>query len=588
MGFISKGNGDNLGVLLTQVTNDTIFVGNGIGDFVETGASVTTGGTATATAGDISLDLIIFGTGAGDSVEVGTASATSLGGDATATATGNITSDTMFFNGFGAIFGGVGGTGDHVTVAPTATANATNGTATATATAGEISHDTILFGSGDGAYVEIGPATATASGTNATATATGGGSITNDSFTFGGGDADFVAIIPTATATATGVASATAAASTVGGIISHDTITFGNGDGDYVEVGAATATATATATADNPDGSASSSATATANGAVDFANIDFSQFPPFIPLISSFADAITNDKITFGNGADDFVKIDASANAQANASTSAADSASALGLADGLVVATPEISNDKIIFGNGNGDYVELTGLDATAEADAEALGQVSTAATTTVAEVNTPGEVTNNDITFGHGNNDCVNIAGDLSSNTIRFGNGTDDSVTASNSSNNKITMGNGNGDTVTLGSGDGGDTINTGTGLDTVTVGSHTNPDTFGFALGTNGASFTTITGAQIGDHLTSEKAFGLNLELGINVVNSVTGAMTLADFIAGLVLTSGNTYVGNNGTDTFVVTDHSGQIGAVKLVGVFTGTAAANHVLTLHDVT
>ena len=65
-------------------------------------------------------------------MEVGTASATSLSGDATATVTGNITSDFILFDG---IFGA---TGDNVTVASAATANATSGTATATATAGNM------------------------------------------------------------------------------------------------------------------------------------------------------------------------------------------------------------------------------------------------------------------------------------------------------------------------------------------------------------------------------------------------------------------------------------------------------------------
>ena len=238
-------------------------------------------------------------------------------------------------------------------------------------------------------------------------------------------------------------------------------------------------------------------------------------------------------------------------------------------------------------------NFVELDGasnsLSLVLSATATSTGGGASASNTPdVSQDTAPGEVSNNEIIFGQGNNDHVNVEGDLSGNTIRFGNGTDDSVTADTSSNNKITMGNGNGDAVTLGSGGGGDTINTGTGLDTVAVGSHTNPDTFGFALGTNGSSFTTITGAQIGDHLTCNNAFGNSLQLGINVVNSVTSATTLANFIAGLVLTSGNTYVGANGTDTFVVTDHNGQIGAVELVGVFAGTATASHVLTLHGVT
>ena len=158
-------------------------------------------------------------------------------------------------------------------------------------------------------------------------------------------------------------------------------------------------------------------------------------------------------------------------------------------------------------------------------------------------------------------------------------MGDGTGDSVSLG-SGNNFIRLGNGSGDAVTLSSGAGGDFIVTGTGLDTVTVGDHTKADFFYFALGTNGSSFTTITGAQIGDFLISGN------HLGSNVVNSSTSFTTLADFIAGLVLTNGNTYVGTNGTNTFVVTDYNGQVGAVELVGVFSGhtVSLANHVLTL----
>jgi hypothetical protein len=164
-------------------------------------------------------------------------------------------------------------------------------------------------------------------------------------------------------------------------------------------------------------------------------------------------------------------------------------------------------------------------------------------------------------------------------------MGDGTGDHVSLLGASgNNFISLGNGSFDAVTLGSGAGGDRIVTGTGLDTVTVGDHTKADFFDFALaslgGTNGSSFTTITGAQIGDFLISGN------HLGSNVVNSSTSATTFADFIAGLVLTNGNTYVGTNGTNTFVVTDYNGQVGAVELVGVFSGhtVSLANHVLTL----
>ena len=68
------------------------------------------------------------------------------------------------------------------------------------------------------------------------------------------------------------------------------------------------------------------------------------------------------------------------------------------------------------------------------------------------------------------------------------------------------QTTLGNGNNDAVTLGSGHGGDYIATGRGSgDTVTVGaSFLPPDTFAFALGTNGTNFTTVSGATAGDHV------------------------------------------------------------------------------------
>jgi hypothetical protein len=212
-----------------------------------------------------------------------------------------------------------------------------------------------------------------------------------------------------------------------------------------------------------------------------------------------------------------------------------------------------KITDNTITFGDGNGDFVSDSGDNIAA--------------------------FSGNQISFGGGNGDFVSTnAATITNNHIQMGNGTGDSVSLlSTSGNNFIGLGNGNGDAVTLGSGAGGDTIFTGTGLDTVTVGDHTKADFFSFALGTNGSSFTTITGAQIGDFLISGN------HLGSNVVNSSTSFTTLADFIAGLVLTNGNTYVGTNGTDTFVVTDFNGQVGAVELVGVFSGHAF-NHVLTL----
>src|SRR5262249_7464402 len=157
------------------------------------------------------------------------------------------------------------------------------------------------------------------------------------------------------------------------------------------------------------------------------------------------------------------------------------------------------------------------------------------------------------NRINFGGGNGDSVSIfATTITNNHIQMGDGIGVGVSllgGPTSGNNFISVGNGREDAVTLGSGAGGDTIITGTGRiganiiggDIVTVGDHTKADFFGFALGTDGSSFTTITGAQIGDFLISGN------HLGSNVVNSSTSATLLVDFIASLVLTNGNTYVG-----------------------------------------
>jgi hypothetical protein len=154
-------------------------------------------------------------------------------------------------------------------------------------------------------------------------------------------------------------------------------------------------------------------------------------------------------------------------------------------------------------------------------------------------------------------------------------------------NTDHDTIIVGNGNNDSIQLntnfsGTATGGDTIVTGTGAnDTVKVGTHTNPDTFGFAIGTDGTSFTTIFGAQSLDHVISDK----NLHNVTNVSNVLPSTATLADFITSLALKPGNTtYVGNNGTDTFIVTEQGSHIGAVELVGVFTSSTISGHELIL----
>ena len=129
------------------------------------------------------------------------------------------------------------------------------------------------------------------------------------------------------------------------------------------------------------------------------------------------------------------------------------------------------------------------------------------------------------------------------------------------------------------------GGDYIATGTGAgDVVLVGAHTNADTFGFALGTTGVNFTTVSGAAAGDHVVVNGG-----QLGNTLLSGSTGDTSLAAYITSLgTLTQGDTYVGfnTNAHDTFIVTDTAtGQTGAIELTGVaFQHSTLANHVLTL----
>jgi hypothetical protein len=124
------------------------------------------------------------------------------------------------------------------------------------------------------------------------------------------------------------------------------------------------------------------------------------------------------------------------------------------------------------------------------------------------------------NKITFGNGNGDEVVQTGSghaIIGNTIILGNGQADRVQLTDSFDDRIFLGNGDNDSVTISRHVGQDTIWTGTGSSNfVNVGPHIKlaelADTFGFALGTNGSSFTTISGAQKGDHLIAGKGSDL----------------------------------------------------------------------------
>ena len=143
--------------------------------------------------------------------------------------------------------------------------------------------------------------------------------------------------------------------------------------------------------------------------------------------------------------------------------------------------------------------------------------------------------------------------LAGQLINNTITFGDGNGNSVTAGGSHNNTITFGNGDNDSVTLGSAvrnPGGDSLTMGTGAgDTITVGFHNHADTFAFALGTGSTNFTTVTGAQSGDHFLLNSN-GNGNALGHTLVVEQTQTADMASFITSLgTLTKGDTYIGYN---------------------------------------
>jgi hypothetical protein len=203
------------------------------------------------------------------------------------------------------------------------------------------------------------------------------------------------------------------------------------------------------------------------------------------------------------------------------------------------------------------------------------------------------------NTITFGNGVRDIVSVSGSIDHDAITFGNGAGDAVTVGGGSGHDlIIVGNGDADEITLnvpsGTATGGDTIITGTGFfDAVGVAAHTNADTFGFSLGTNGTSFTTVTGAQAGDHVAVGNSAGVVLTdpngLGSTLIQASTTDTTLASYISSLgTLTNGDTYVGFNQTvkETFIVTaTQSGQTGAVEIVGqAFAHNSIADHALIL----
>lgn len=329
-----------------------------------------------------------------------------------------------------------------------------------------------------------------------------------------------------------------------GGNLSDDVIVLGNGANDFLHA------------ANNID----DSLITFGNGAEDHMTAD---------------NGMSNDTIIFGNGSNDSV-ITAVPPGDGGSIT---DSTIALGNGAGdFVVANVDLSGDTITLGHGAGDHVDAFGSinDSTIT-----FGDV--AGNSTADNVLAVDNINGSTISFGNSAGDNVLAFASLSGDTFNFDNGNGDSVTGGDGRGNTITLGNGNNDQVALsGSGPGGDFIATGTGSgDMVTVGTHTNPDTFAFALGTDGTHFTTVTGAATGDEVVvSGNQLGNTL-----AVNEPTTDTSLSSFIGSLGhLTKGDTYVGYNASDTFVVTDTGGHTGAMEIAEQFQHSTLANHILHL----
>jgi len=301
-------------------------------------------------------------------------------------------------------------------------------------------------------------------------------------------------------------------------------------------------------------------------------------------LVSAAGD-VSQNTITFGNGFDDSVTT-TFGNVSQNTITFGDNT-------DGLVSAASNVSHNTITFGNGPADEV-AGGLGISHNTITFGNGDNDAVVTET-----DNADSSHDTITFGNGNNDSMQIPGSVDHDTITFGNGSNDLLLAQRSSHDLIIVGNGNNDQIMLnfafsGTAIGADTIITGTGsFDAVVVAAHTQADTFGFSLGTNGASFTTITGAQAGDHVAVGSGAGIVRTdpngLGSTLIQASTTATDLASYISSLgPLTNGDTYVGFNETskETFIVTGtQSGHTGAVEIVGqAFDHNNIAGHVLTL----
>jgi hypothetical protein len=168
--------------------------------------------------------------------------------------------------------------------------------------------------------------------------------------------------------------------------------------------------------------------------------------------ITQTGNNISNNFIVFGNGDGD--------NVQTLVQTNVANNTIGGNLT--VTQTAGNISSDFIFFGNGNNDLVKT-------EVDTE-LSNVTFGGNTTITQ--TLGMISNDTIVFGNGTHDRVEVAADfgqdnvtgnlannpvsgggISNDKIIFGNGHDDGVLAPSSNNDKIILGNGANDFATLG---------------------------------------------------------------------------------------------------------------------------------------
>jgi hypothetical protein len=311
---------------------------------------------------------------------------------------------------------------------------------------------------------------------------------------------------------------------------------------------------------------------------------------------------ITGDTITFGVGNNDSFQAP---------DNSISDSQVTFGNGYPDSFLSLYVSSSTITFGDGSGDSFTSTNVSSSTIT----LGDGSNDLVTIIPKVHhgvplAPLNLSNSTIILGNGDEDrffvptADNSPGTFDNNTIVLGNGNCDQIgigTHSEDSYNTLTVGNGQKDSINIFTASGGgDLITTGTGAgDQVEISNHTIADTFAFSLGTNGSAFTTVSatepggGALPGDQIVANtngngNAYGNALG---NTLVAVTNVMAtdMAGFINDLIndlgpLQKGDTYVGNNGSDTFIVTEtQSGKMGAIELQGVHT-VGMGNHILTV----